>query len=197
MLKKLSSLLLAALLTMSLAGCKSNSSAPNAVTGGGTNESNTVTSSSNDKSNAESTVIARGELPDLEVHFGDKSKTLILQLDDNDTSAELARNIGEAGMNLPIYHFDDFENYKVMQYYDIPSRFSIPSNPEEVTSEKAGEVFYSAPNRVILFYQDAEIKGRYTRVGHLVDTVGLKETVENNPVVEGWGNKVISINYIK
>ena len=41
-----------------------------------------------------------------------------------------------------------------MQYYDIPSHYEIPSEPEMVTAEKAGEVYYSEPNRIILFYQD-------------------------------------------
>ena len=26
------------------------------------------------------------------------------------------------------------------------------------------------------------------------DTTGLKEAVENNPEVEGWGNKIVSIS---
>lgn len=185
MLKKLSALFLAALLVLSLAGCENRNAAP---------ESNSVTNGSTNESNAESSDFASGELPDLEIRFPSNDKTFIFHFDDNDTAAELVRNIDEAGMNLPIYHFDDFENYEVMQYYDIPSRFSIPSDPEQITSEKAGEVYYSAPNRVILFYQDAEIAGEFTRVGYLEDTEGLKEAVENNPVVEGWGNKIISIN---
>jgi hypothetical protein len=98
---------------------------------------------------------------------------------------------------LPIYHFDDFDNYKVMQYYDIPSRYKITSAPEKVTSEKAGEVYYSSPNRIIIFYQDAKVTGEFTKVGNLESTDGLKEAVEKNPVVEGWGNKVITISPAK
>jgi hypothetical protein len=84
-----------------------------------------------------------------------------------------------------------------MQYYDIPSRFKITSAPETVTSEKAGEVYYSSPNRIILFYQDAQVKGEFTKVGNLQNTSGLKEAVEKNPVIAGWGNKIISISPAK
>ena len=195
MLKKLSSLFLAALLVISFAGCASQNTATksNAVTNSSSNKSNAVTSDSTNKSNDD----ASGKLPDVEVRFGINGKTFTLHLNDNDTAAELARNIGEAGRNLPIYHYNDFENYKVMQYYDIPSSYSIPSHPETVTSEKAGEVYYSAPNRVILFYQDAEIKGKFTKVGNFENSDGLKAAVENNAVIEGWGNKIISVNYKK
>lgn len=59
---------------------------------------------------------------------------------------------------------------------------------ETVTSEKAGDVYYSEPNRIMLFYHDGEISGEYTLVGH------FDATVENNPVLEGWGNKIVSIS---
>lgn len=81
-----------------------------------------------------------------------------------------------------------------MQYYDIPDRYEIPSAPEEITEEKAGEVYYSEPNRIILFYQDAEVPAEYTPVGYFDAAQGFVEAVENNPVIEGWGNKIISIS---
>ena len=57
-------------------------------------------------------------------------------------------------------------DYSVLQYYDIPSRYEIPSdNPETVTEAKAGDVFYSDPNRIVLFYHDAEILAEYTKIG--------------------------------
>ncbi|MCM1542864.1 MAG: cyclophilin-like fold protein [Blautia sp.] len=81
-----------------------------------------------------------------------------------------------------------------MQYYDIPSRYEIPAAPEEITSEKVGEVYYSEPNRIILFYHDAEVSAEYTPVGYFDATDEFIEAVENNPVLEGWGNKIISIS---
>lgn len=187
-MKKIFTLMLIALLAMSFAGCASQ----NAAT-----ESNTVTSSSADESNTESGDNASGELPNLEVSFGRNGHAFTLNLYNNDTAAEIARYVGEADWNLPIYHFDDFENYEVMQYYDIPSRYKITSAPETVTSEKAGEVYYSSPNRIIIFYQDAQVKEEFTKVGNLQNTDGLKEAVEKNPVVEGWGNKIVSISPAK
>ncbi len=70
---------------------------------------------------------------------------------------------------LPIYHYDD-----------IPSRYESTNLSGPVTEEKAGEVHYSEPNRIILFYGDA--------------TEEFINAVVNNPVVEGWGNKIISIS---
>lgn len=80
-----------------------------------------------------------------------------------------------------------------MQYYDIHSRYDIPSNAQTVTSEKAGEVYYSAPNRIVLFYQDAKVSGEYTKVGCFDDTENFRSAVVNNPVLEGWGNKLVLI----
>ncbi len=81
-----------------------------------------------------------------------------------------------------------------MQYYDIPSRYEIPSAPEQVTEEKAGTVYYSEPNRVILFYQDAEVSAQYTPVGYFDDTDEFRKAVQDNPVLEGWGNKIVLIS---
>lgn len=133
----------------------------------------------------------------LEVRFGDDGEPFIMNLDDNPTAAAIAGYVGTASWRLPIYHYDDYENWEVMQYYDIPSRYEIPSNPETVTSEKAGEVYYSEPNRIILFYQDAEVTGEYTRVGSIEDSEAFRSAVEENPVLEGWGNKIVHIDSIE
>lgn len=130
----------------------------------------------------------------LEVRFGDDGAPFVMQMEDNATAAAIAGYVGTANWRLPIYHYDDYENWEVMQYYDIPSRYEIPSDPETVTAEKAGEVYYSEPNRIILFYQDGEVTGEYTKIGTIEDTEEFKEAVEGNPVLEGWGNKIVLIN---
>lgn len=132
----------------------------------------------------------------LEVRFGDGGDPFTMELENNETASAIARYVGTADWRLPIYHFDDYENWEVMQYYDIPSRYEIPSNPEMVTSEKAGEVYYSEPNRIILFYQDGEVTGEYTKIGTIEDTEEFREAVESNPALEGWGNKIVLINSI-
>ena len=67
----------------------------------------------------------------------------------------MIRNIGTGDKNLPIYNYEGYEGDDVFQYYDIPNRFEIPSSLETVTEEKSGEIYYSAPNRLILFFGDA------------------------------------------
>lgn len=100
---------------------------------------------------------------ELEVRFGVEGEPFVLHLDDNPTAAKIAEEVGTAEWDLSIYHYDDYENYEVMQYYDIPERYDIPSNPKTITSEKAGEVYYSDPNRIVLFYHDAQVTGDYTK----------------------------------
>jgi len=131
---------------------------------------------------------------DLAVRFGDDGEPFIMHLYDNDTAAAIARHVGTSDWRLPIYHYDDFENWEVMQYYDIPSRYKIPSAPEQITEEKAGTVYYSEPNRIILFYQDAEVPAEYTPVGYFDYNDEFLKAVQDNPVLEGWGNKIVQIS---
>lgn len=137
--------------------------------------------------------VANASAGELEVCFGDKGNPFMLQLNDSDTAAAIARHVGTSDWRLPIYEDDEDADYDVMQYYDIPSSYDIPSNPEKVTSVKAGEVYYSDPNRIVLFYQDAEVSEEYTPVGHFDATNEFVEAVKNNPVLEGWGNKIVLI----
>lgn len=131
---------------------------------------------------------------ELTVRFGDDGAAFTLVLEDNDTAAAIARHVGTADWRLPIYHYDDYEGWEVMQYYDIPSRYEIPSNAERVTAEQAGQLYYSEPNRIVLFYQDGEIPGDYTLVGRFEATEEFAAAVQNNPVLEGWGNKIVHIS---
>lgn len=208
--KKIIVLSLATFLVVSVTGCSSNhseSESNKTVSQSGTtvNDSdatsgdlNASTESANEITDAtKSGDEAVTELPNLEVRFGEEGEVYTIHLDNNDTAAEIAKDVGSTDWNLPIYHFDDFENSDVMQYYDIADKYTFPSNPETITSEKAGEVYYSDPNRIILFYQDAEVTGEYTKVGNIENTDGLYDAVINNPVLEGWNTKIISINRVK
>ncbi len=131
---------------------------------------------------------------ELVARFGEEGEPFILHLYKNDTAAAIAKHVGTSDWNLPIYHYDDYDNWEVMQYYDIPSRYEIPSAPEKITEEKAGTVYYSEPNRIILFYKEAKVPAEYTPVGYFDYTEGFLDAVEKNPVVEGWGNKIICIS---
>lgn len=130
----------------------------------------------------------------LQVNFGDNGAPFIIELEDNDTARAVAYHVGTSDWRLPIYDYDNFEGWEYMQYYDIPSRYEIPSDPETVTSAQAGEVYYSEPNRIILFYHDAEVTGEYTKVGTIEATDEFVAAVEENPVLEGWGNKIVLIS---
>ena len=131
----------------------------------------------------------------LEVRFGDSGEAFMMTLLDNETAAAIAGYVGTSDWRLPIYERDDDADYSVLQYYDIPSRYEIPSdNPETVTEAKAGDVFYSDPNRIVLFYHDAEISAEYTKIGTFEATEDFITAVEENPVLEGWGNKIILIS---
>lgn len=136
---------------------------------------------------------AVSSISELEVRFGDEGEPFRMQLEDNETAKAIARYVGTSDWRLPIYERDDDADYNVLQYYDISSRYDIPSNPETVTLEKAGEVYYSDPNRIVLFYQDAEISGEYTKIGTFDATDAFVAAVEDNPVLEGWGNKIVQI----
>lgn len=136
-------------------------------------------------------------IPDITIQFGQGGSPFTMHFEKNDTALAIARNIGETGRNLPIYNYDNFENYEVMQYYDMPNSYHIPALANTVEQQKAGEVYYMAPNRVVLFYQDATIPGEYTKIGTIEEAEKLKSAIENNPVQEGWGNKLILIRFVE
>lgn len=185
--------IISALAMFTLSGCSSAESSSTGNTENSNGYEYHISDSASDE-NAQPTVTADGEmLSDIYVTFGAGSSTFPMHPYNNDTAAELIRNIGSEGKRLPIYDYEGYEGADVFQYYDIPSRFEIPSDPTTVTEEKAGEVYYSAPNRVILFFGDANIEGEYTKVGYFDDSEGFRNAVKNNPVIQGWGNLIIDI----
>lgn len=190
MTKRLFALLLMAVMTFSLAACSGgneDSGADSQGSAGGTDNTSSGTPVGAEESAAE-------EITELTVRFGNGGDPFTLYLEDNETAAAIAEYVGQTAWQLPIYHYDDFEGWEVMQYYDIPSRYEIPSSAASVTSELAGEVYYSEPNRIVLFYHDAEISGEYTLIGHFDATEEFVTAVEENPVLEGWGNKIVQIS---
>ena len=134
-------------------------------------------------------------MPNVEVRFGASGEPFTFVPDKNDTALFLLRNITDAGRNLPIYNYEGYEGDGVMQYYDVPSRLNIPSNPAWIVSEEAGDVYLSDPNRIMLFFEDANIEGEFTYVGKIADVSGLADAVRDNPTVPGYSNKIISVSY--
>ncbi len=185
-----------------LAGCANSpeSSSPSDTTGNRSSESSSISRaqgdaglSDNDSAAGAKNTPSQSET-ELIARFGEEGEPFTLHLYENDTAAAIAKHVGTSDWNLPIYHYDDYDNWEVMQYYDIPSRYEIPSAPEKITEEKAGTVYYSEPNRIILFYKEAKVSAEYTPVGYFDYTDEFLDAVEKNPVVEGWGNKIICIS---
>lgn len=175
-----------------LAGCGGNDSSDgNSGTG---SSSSTQSASGTAGEDADQAVQAGENVTELEVCFGDDGEPFALHLEDNDTAKAIAGYVGTTEWRLPIYENDEDADYSVMQYYDIPSRYDIPSDPQTITSAKAGEVYYSDPNRIILYYKDKDgISEEYTKVGTFDATDEFVSAVENNPVIEGWSNKIVLI----
>lgn len=194
-LKGLSLALVLVLVISVFAGCSSqpennNNSESRPSNNSGVASNNSTSSDFDNDDESESRTLAA----ELVVRFGDSGEPFILHLYDNDTARAITHHVGTADWRLPIYNYEGYENWEVMQYYDIPSRYEIPSNPETVTEEAAGTVYYSEPNRIVLFYGEAEVTGEYTPVGYFDNTEEFRSAVENNPVLEGWGNKIVIIS---
>ncbi len=148
-------------------------------------------SSSVSQSSEEDDNIPSPNAEELTVQFGDSGDSFAMHLEDNSTAAAIAGYVGTTDWRLPVYSYDESD---VMEYYDIPSRYEIPDNSEPVTEAHAGDVLYSDPNRIVLFYHDAEVDEEYTLIGRFDATDEFVDAVENNPVLEGWGNQIVVIS---
>lgn len=179
------------LLTFSIAitGCSSSSGSTESSS---SEDSNRVSSSQTaSQSSAEEDNVPSSNATELTVQFGDSGDSFVMHLEDNSTAAAIAGYVGTTDWRLPVYSYDESD---VMEYYDVPSRYEIPDNSETVTEAHAGDVFYSDPNRIVLYYHDAEINEQYTRIGTFDATEEFVDAVENNPVLEGWGNQIVVIS---
>ena len=179
------------LLTFSIAmtGCSSSSGSTESSS---SEDSNRVSSSQTaSQSSEEDDNVPSSNATELTVQFGDSGDSFVMHLEDNSTAAAIAGYVGTSDWRLPVYSYDESD---VMEYYDVPSRYEIPDNSETVTEAHAGDVFYSDPNRIVLYYHDAEINEQYTRIGTFDATEEFVAAVENNPVLEGWGNQIVVIS---
>lgn len=194
-MKKKIFVILCSILTVGvvLAGCGNPNVVPDSAGNTAEDSNSSALSEVNDSGNESDDELIQTKT-ELTVRFGDEGEPFIMHLYDNDTAAAIAGYVGTSDWRLPIYHYDDYDNWEVMQYYDIPSRYEIPSVSEQVRSEKAGTVYYSEPNRIVLFYQDAEVSAEYTPVGYFDYSEEFVQAVQDNPVLEGWGNKIVQIS---
>lgn len=172
---------IALVLSLVVAGC-SNTTQQNSPDSG-TRVSQTETQSSEASASRGAT--------SLTVRFGVEGEPFTMSLEDNTTAASIAQYVGSQDWRLPVYSYDESD---VMEYYDVPSRYEIPDNSETVTQAHAGDVYYSDPNRIVLYYRDTEINEEYTLIGTFEPTEEFVSAVENNPVQEGWGNQLVLIS---
>lgn len=176
-------------LSITMTGCSSSAGSSNENAPAGNNR--VPSSQASGRSNEEDDNIPSSNATELTVQFGDNGDSFVMHLEDNRTAAAIAGYVGTTDWRLPVYSYDESD---VMEYYDIPSRYKIPDNSETVTEAHAGDVFYSDPNRIVLYYHDAEINEQYTRIGTFDATEEFVDAVENNPVLEGWGNQIVVIS---
>ena len=174
---------------IAMTGCSSSSGVAESSS---SEESNRVSSSQTaSQSSEDDDNIPSLNATELTVQFGDGGESFIMHLEDNSTAAAIAGYVGTTEWRLPVYSYDESD---VMEYYDVPSRYEIPDNSVVVTQAHAGEVYYSDPNRIVLYYHDAEINEEYTLIGTFDATDEFVSAVENNPVQEGWGNQLVLIS---
>ena len=179
------------LLTLSIAMTGCSSSSGSSVSDSSEESSSVSSSQTASQSSEEDDNIPSSNATELTVQFGDSGDSFVMHLEDNSTAAAIAGYVGTTEWRLPVYSYDESD---VMEYYDIPSRYEIPDNSETVTEAHAGDVFYSDPNRIVLYYHDAEINEQYTKIGTFDATEEFVDAVENNPVLEGWGNQIVVIS---
>ena len=177
---------------LALAGChNSEESSSSASSPSSTPSSSQLSSPQAGLSSSSVNSVSSSGAVELIVHFGDDGEPFTMHLEENSTAAAIAGYVGTTEWRLPVYSHDESD---VMEYYDIPSRYEIPDNSETVTIVHAGDVFYSDPNRIVLYYHDAQIDEEYTKIGTFEATEEFISAVENNPVLEGWGNQIVRIS---
>lgn len=108
--KRLIAMILMVLLLVSMTGCSQENGALDT-------EKNISDANSQSAPNDNSaSTLENSDVTELYVRFGDAGEAFTLHLYENETAAAIARHVGTADWRLPIYHYDDYENWEVMQY---------------------------------------------------------------------------------
>lgn len=100
-----------------------------------------------------------------------------IQMNDTATGRALVSMIPSTSMRLPT----SYEQDGVLKYYDMARE--VVSDPEELSSVSAGELLLDGNDRLLLYYEDTELNGSYTRVGRIEDATGLAEALGDSDVV--------------
>lgn len=162
-------------------------------------EHHVSTSQNNSKTDSSSNGNSNTANDDLQIRFGRSGNNWYrIEMANNKTARGIASTVSDTSWNLPIYTYKNYKHDDVLQYYEVSEEYQFASNPQHITSEKAGEIYYQKnTNRVILFFNNANVPGNYTYVGKIKNTNGLADAVKNNPKVKGWDNTIVSVKVIK
>ena len=187
-----------------LSGCGNNAAQQEVPSDTLVSEERTIDQAQQAAADQQATVIENDSAEDtdtdemiLEIQLGYNGNVYRLNLYDNVTAQELYRDLGDRHYNLPIYHYNDFEQADVIQYYDLPTRYSYTvGDTVEVKEAKAGELYYSDPNRIILVYRDTTLEGEYVPIGmvDIEDPEEFARGMENSAVLDDWDCKVVPVH---
>lgn len=160
---------------------------------------NTSTSQTQSQNNSSTSGNSDTANDDLQIRFGRSGNNWYrIEMANNKTARDVASTVSDTSWNLPIYTYKNYKHDDVLQYYEVSEEYQFASNPQHVTSEKAGEVYYQkSTNRVILFFNNAHVSGNYTYFGRIKNTNGLADAVKNNPKVKGWDNTIVTVKVFK
>lgn len=59
---------------------------------------------------------------------------------------------------------------------------TLPSNPTNVTTIKAGDIMLYNDNCLVIFYEDFQTSYRYTKIGEITNPTNLKEVVKDGDI---------------
>ncbi len=172
LLKKLGVMMIVSLVLGSiLAGCSQSSSNSDSNSASMINEIPSLPSeeSVDDSTNADSDRLDEKELFNLySIVNGQELKAILYNTETNRRLvSEIQRN---PWLQLSCYDVDG--TYK---YYDLPRNY--PTNTETIQSVKAGEILMDGSDRILLYYQDAELNGEYTKIGYFEDAARAAEAI--------------------
>jgi len=126
----------------------------------------------NDPQIKETAIMSQGDK--IKILVGNKSFTATLE---NNASAKALRKL------LPLTA-DMTELNANEKYVDLPS--SLPTQASNPGTIKKGDLMLYGDATLVLFYEDFKTSYRYTRLGHIDDSTGLREAL-------GSGN--LSVRY--
>ena len=59
---------------------------------------------------------------------------------------------------------------------------TLPSNPTNITTIKAGDIMLYNDNCLVIFYEDFQTSYRYTKIGEITNPTNLKEVVKDGDI---------------